>query len=212
MIIELFGLSKTGKTIFKSNLKKLNYRTLDPKELSNNKRVLFFLKYLFKEPRNTIKLFYKLNTNNIYKNIKVRRMRNTYLITTLAKYQYLKGKTGKIFADEMALQSIFMILQKKSDKEEINKVINLLPKSDFIFLFERSKEQRHKIYEKPHPTFSNPTMYPGGWISIDFAKKWMESMEYNYEIIKNVLNEKYKENYSEFTNIEIDLPKIYSTQ
>src|SRR3989344_5166343 len=148
MIIELFGLSKTGKTIFKSNLKKLNYRTLDPKELSNNKRVLFFLKYFFKEPRNTIKLFYKLNTNNIYKNIKVRRMRNTYLITTLAKYQYLKGKTGKIFADEMALQSIFMILQKKSDKEEINKVINLLPKSDFIFLFERSKEQRHKIYEK----------------------------------------------------------------
>ena len=212
MIIELFGLSKTGKTIFKSNLKKLNYRTLDPKELSNNKRLLFFLKYLFKEPRNTIKLFYKLNTNNIYKNIKVRRMRNTYLITTLAKYQYLKGKTGKIFADEMALQSIFMILQKKSDKEEINKVINLLPKSDFIFLFERSKEQRHKIYEKPHPTFSNPTMYPGGWISIDFAKKWMESMEYNYEIIKKILNENYRENYSEFTNIEIDLPKIYSTQ
>jgi len=212
MIIELFGLSKTGKTIFKSNLKKLNYRTLDPKELSNNKRLLFFLKYLFKEPRNTIKLFYKLNTNNIYKNIKVRRMRNTYLMTTLAKYQYLKGKTGKIFADEMALQSIFMILQKKSDKEEINKVINLLPKSDFIFLFERSKEQRHKIYEKPHPAFSNPTMYPGGWISIDFAKKWMESMEYNYEIIKKILNENYRENYSEFTNIEIDLPKIYSTQ
>lgn len=210
MIVELFGLSKTGKTILKNRLKDLNYRTLDPKEITKIKRLVLFTKYLFKHPISTIKLFHILNTNHLSKNFKVRKMRNTYLITILAKYEFIKDKRDRIFADEMAFQSIFMILQEKSNKDEIKRIIDLLPKSDFIFLFERNKEERHKIYHKPHPTFSNPTMYPAGWLDIDYAKEWMKIMEYNYEIIKEIIEKEYKEDPSNFQDIEIKLPKIYT--
>ena len=106
-----------------------------------------------------------------------------------------------------------MILQKKSNEEEISKAINLLPKSNSILLFERSKEQRHEIYKKPHPIFTiNPTMYPGGWINVEYAKQWMENMEYNYEIIKKIIQENYQEDKLILKDLNLKLPKAYSSK
>jgi len=211
MIIEFFGLSKTGKTIFKNQIVNTKYLVLSPESLSPFKKITLFSKYLIKHPINTFYFFYKLNTYNLSKKLKVIKMRNTYLITVLAKYEFVKNSQKKILLEEFFLQSLFMIFQKKSTKSEIKKILTSFPNSDFILLFERPRKERHKIYEKPHTSFNNPTMYPGGWIDIDYAKKWMDVMEYNYEIIKELILENYVE--SSLKDSTLKIPKnvkVYS--
>jgi len=217
MIIEFFGLSKTGKSSLKRKLKEAEYNVLNP--LSFLKKMLFFLKYLIKHPISTSFLFYKLNTNHIefidfklsiYNQFRVLKMRNSYIISLLAKYEKAKKRKGLIFSDELAFQSLFMFFQRKADEQEIRSIIKMLPKSDLLCLFERSREERHKIYSIPHPNFKkNPTMFPGGWINVDYAKAWMNVMEYNYEIIKQIIQKDYKEAKNEFKGIPFKFPKTY---
>jgi len=211
MIIEFFGLSKTGKTNFKNKIVSSEYLILNQESLSPFKKIILFSKYLIKRPINTFYIFYKLNTNNLSKKFKVIKMRNTYLITVLAKYELIKNLQKKILLDEFFLQSLFMIFQKKSTKSEIKKILTSFPNSDFILLFERSKKERYEIYEKPHTSFNNPTMYPGGWIDINYAKKWMEIMEHNYEIIKEIILENYVESTLKDSTLKIPKNvKVYS--
>tara|TARA_Y100000310_G_scaffold39520_1_gene37073 strand:+ start:627 stop:1268 length:642 start_codon:yes stop_codon:yes gene_type:complete len=208
MIIELFGLSKSGKTITASQLRQKGLPVINFENIPRSKKLFLFSNYVIKNPLTTIKLFSILNKNHISNNYKVWKMRNSYLASVLAKYNLIKDRE-RVFTEEFSFQSLFMILQEKASKEEISKTINLLPKSDMIFFFERPKEQRHKIYEKPHPTFKNPSMYPGGWISKEYAKKWMENSEYNHEIIKEIIKEKYKEDPLNLPKLSNN-PKIYS--
>jgi hypothetical protein len=213
MIIELFGLSKTGKTITANSLRTQERYVFDFKKTTTLKKLSLFTNYTLRNPLTTIKLFHLLNKNHISTNYKVWLMRNSYLASVLAKYNLIKNKENQIFIEEFSLQSLFMILQKKSNKTEISKAINLLPKSNSLLLFERSREQRHKIYKKPHPTFRiNPTMYPGGWINVEYAKQWMENMEHNYEIIKEIIQENYQEDKLIFKELNLDLPKVYSSK
>ena len=135
-------------------------------------------------------------------------MRNSYLIGVLAKYEYLKNKKENIFTDEFSLQSIFMILQKKSNEKEIRKIIKKLPKSDYLFLFEGNKEWRHKAYQKKHPVHGG-TLMPGSGIDKDYAEEWMKIMEYNFEIIKKIIFEDYKEDKETFKELKLKYPKIY---
>ena len=60
MIIEFFGLSKTGKTIFKNQIVNAEYLVLSPESLSPFKKITLFSKYLIKHPINTFYFFYKL--------------------------------------------------------------------------------------------------------------------------------------------------------
>src|SRR3989344_6523827 len=100
MIIEFFGLSNTGKFVL-------------------------FIKHLILNPLNSLYLFKKLNSNRIQINFSpgkkslIRKMRNSYLAGVFAKYEYLKNKKDNIFTDEFSLQSLFMILQEKSNEKEI---------------------------------------------------------------------------------------------
>lgn len=209
MIVEFFGLSKTGKSILIRKLENEGKKVVKVNDASFLKKFFFFLKYLAKHPLNFIFLLYKMNTNwvkifrfSFCKYFKVFLMRNSYFIAALSKHERIKHNKENIFSDELLLQSLFMVFQKKSTIEEIKTTLKKLPKSDFVFLFERNKEQRHKIYRIPHPEFNNPTMFPGGWVDKNYAVSWMENMEYNYELIKQEIFTYYKEDKEFFSKIK----------
>ncbi|MDP2672766.1 MAG: hypothetical protein Q8O84_03055 [Nanoarchaeota archaeon] len=214
MIVEFFGLSNTGKSVLKRELEKKGYKVSRPEKISKTMKFFLFVKHLILNPLNSIYLFNELNSNRVQINLSpekkslIRKMRNSYLVGVLAKYEYLKNKEENIFTDEFSLQSLFMILQKKSNEKEIRKIIKKLPKSDYLFLFEGNKEWRHKAYQKKHPIHSG-TLMPGSGIDKDYAEEWMEIMEYNFEIIKKIILENYQEDKETFKELKLKYPKIY---
>ena len=63
----------------------------------------------------------------------------------LGKYESVRKRKGEFFVDEFLLQSIFIILQKKSNENEIKKVLKYLPRTNKILLVESEEEKRYKI-------------------------------------------------------------------
>ena len=214
MIIEFFGLSNSGKSILKRELEKKGYKVSRPEKISKTMKFFLFIKHLILNPLSSIYLFNKLNSNRIQINFSskkkslIRKMRNSYLVGVLAKYEYLKNKKENIFTDELFFQALFMILQKNSNEKEIKQIISKFPKSDYLFLFEGNKEWRHKAYQKKHPIHSG-TLMPGSGIDKDYAEEWMEIMEYNFEIIKKIILQEYIEDKETFKELKLKYPKIY---
>jgi len=214
MIIEFFGLSNTGKSVLKKELEKKGYEVSKSEKISKTMKFFLFIKHLILNPLDSFYLFKKLNSNRIQINFSpgkkslIRKMRNSYLAGVFAKYGYLKNKKDNIFTDEFSLQSLFMILQEKSNEKEIRKIIKKLPGSDYLFLFEGNKEWRHKAYQKKHPIHSG-TLLPGSGIDKDYAEEWMEIMEYNFEIIKKIILQEYIEDKETFKELKLKYPKIY---
>lgn len=214
MIIEFFGLSNTGKSVLKKELEKRGYKVSRTEKLSKTRKFFLFIKHLILNPLDALYLFKKLNSNKIQiplsseKKSAIKKMRNSYLVGVLSKYEYLKNTKQNIFTDEFSFQALFMILQKKGSENEIKKILERLPKSDYLFLFEGKKEWRHKAYQKKHPIHGG-TLMPGSGIDKNYAEKWMEIMEYNFEIIKKIILENYSEDKETFKELKLNYPKIY---
>ena len=189
-VTEVFGLPKAGKTTLTKRIGRRKY-VLNWKEIGRKKKIYLFLKYLILHPLNLAYLFYKLNSNKIkmeHLGIKeyylIWRMRNSYLSATLAKYEYLKEFSEKIIADEFALQSIFMILQKKSDEKEIMEIMGHLPSSGRILIVESKDKERNRRLSKIKK-FTRE-------LDKRYKMKWWKTIEHNYKIIKEILKERYK--------------------
>jgi len=212
MIIEFFGLSKSGKSTLKRRLNQKGYfvsktsvlKTQDPNYIVKS---ISFIKHFIINPLDTIYLFYKLNTNKVpmdislYNRLRIFKMRNFYLVSVLGKYEQIKNKKNKIFADEFSFQSLFMIIQAKSNKKEFINILKKLPKSDYLFLFERDKNKRDIAYRIPHIYKPGATLLPGSWINKDYALALTDSMEYNFKIIKKIIIEYYKRDKDNFKDI-----------
>ncbi len=188
--IELFGLSRSGKTILLKELIKKGNKGILIEDISSQKKLFFLFKYFLKRPIKTLCLFSKLNTNWIISNnislkdyIKIFKMRNSYLASVLAKYQIVKNSKEKIYLDEFLVQSIFMTIQKKSNEEEIAAILDMLPPSGEIMLVESNKKERYKRIKN--------TRFPAQQINKDYSIEWMKNSEYNYKIIKKMLIKKY---------------------
>jgi len=184
MITELFGLSRAGKTTYKQKLIKKGYKTIN--EINDAPKFYYFLKFLMKNPLKTIFFFYKLNSNYlklrkvfIINYLKIFFMRNSYLLGVLAKHEQIKKLKGEIIIDEYFIQSIFIIIQKKSSEKEIKKLLQKLPKVDKLYIIEIDEKTRYNRIKK--------TRFPAQWICLEYAKKWMENSEFNYKIIKKCL-------------------------
>ncbi len=214
MITEFFGLSNTGKSVLKKKLHDKERKVFHTQKTSFLFKLFYFSKFFLIHPLKTFYLFKKLNSNNTRlkmpcsKRFKIFKMRNFYLAFVLAKSEYLRNKDENIFTDEFSFQSLFMILQKKSNEDEIKRILKRLPKSDYLFLFEGKKEWRHKAYQKKHPIHGG-TLMPGSGIDKNYAEKWMEIMEYNFEIIKKIILENYEEDKETFKELKLNYPKIY---
>jgi len=186
MIVEFFGLSRSGKTTMKESLAKKGNKTL--KDQNDLIKFFYFLMFLLKHPVKTTYLFYKLNANylklerfSLINYLKMIIMRNSYLIGVLSKHAPAKKFKGTVVVDEYFIQSIFMILQRKSNTSEIKKLLNILPKSDFVYIVETDSKTRKERFKK--------TRYPAQWIEPEYAHKWMDNSEFNYKIIKKLLLE-----------------------
>jgi len=189
MIIEFFGLSRTGKTTYKEELLRKGYVSIK-EDFSETIKFFYFLKFLIKNLFTTIYLFYKLNSNylklkkfSVANYLKVFFMRNSYLTGVLSKYERIvelnKNFNKHIIADEFSLQSIFMVLQRTASEKEIIKILKILPKSDLVYVLEIDDRIRHERYKK--------TRYPAQWIELEYAKNWMNNSEFNYKLIKKYL-------------------------
>ena len=208
MIVEFFGLSRTGKTTLKNNLlESTNQNKYVSLESSSDVTKLFsFLKFLFSHPGKTSYLFFKLNSNYLKMEkfspvnyLKMIFLRNSYLMGVLAKHESIKKLETQIpmnktiLAEEYLTQAIFMILHKKSNKREIMKLIKILPNPNQLLIFELENEKRLKRYEK--------TRYPAEQIERGYALRWMENTNFNYQILKNLLLNRKKVK-SKLINIE----------
>lgn len=216
MIIEFFGLSNSGKSVFKKEIASKGYAVSLTEKENYARKLILFLNYLFLNPASTIYLFYCLNSNflkvknlSFFKQIRIFLMRNSYLALVLAKYSQANQKKERIFIDEFSFQSLFMIFQKKSKEEEIANVIKRLPRSDFIFLFEGNKSLRYRAYSTPHPFKKGATLLPGSWIDKAYAKEWMKTMEHNFRVAKEIILENYIEDKSTFSKMKFSYPKVY---
>ncbi|MEK6889298.1 MAG: hypothetical protein AABW80_04295 [Nanoarchaeota archaeon] len=216
MIIEFFGLSNSGKSVLKRKLESQGYSVSKPEKLGEVRKTALFFLYLIKNPIKTMKLFWMLNTNNADvnnlstgKRMKIRIMRNSYLAGVLAKYELLRNRKEDIFTDEFSLQSLFMIFQKKADEKSIRKAMEILPKSKILFLFEVSRKERYNAYKKPHPYKKGASHFPGSWIDHEYARKFMDSMEHNYKIIKRIIFEKYRGDKKKFKEIKFAPKKTF---
>ena len=188
-VTEVFGLPKAGKTTLTKRLERRK-EVLNWKGVGGNRKLYYFLKYVFLHPLSSSYLFYKLNSHKIKMDhlggkeySLIWRMRNSYLSSTLAKYEYLKWHKG-IIVDEFALQSMFMILQKKSDKKELWNVMGCLPDSGKILLVETNDKERYGRLSKIKK-FSRD-------LDKEWKMKWWKTIEHNYKIMKEILKERYK--------------------
>ncbi len=182
--IEAFGLSKSGKTTHLRGLKARNHNVLMVQN-SVFKKVIFFIRFFFKNPLTSIYLFYALNSNNIFNNLSFKekltilKMRNFYLAAVLAKIDFISNMKKTCIVDEFSLQSLFMIFSTKSSEDKIKKVMSKLPKSKEVLLFEESQKTRHERIK----SVKNPATKLNSY----YKQKWIENCEYNYELIKKIL-------------------------
>jgi|SRR3989344_388992 len=185
-IIELFGLPKSGKSTFLNKLAEEGKNFLDFDKMPSFRKFLLFLSYLFRHPLNTKYLFYKMNSNwlclkelNLKDYFEIFRMRNSYLMAVLAKYELLKNVKKEVYVDEFIMQSLFMIKQKESSEEELRNIIDKLPKSRKIMILEETKKKRYERWKKIKKPARN--------LNLDFRMKWWSINEKNYEIIKKIM-------------------------
>ena len=190
-IVEIFGLAKSGKTLLFKELIKKGYKGLSHEEISTAQKILFFLEFFLKRPLNTIYFFYKTNTNWIklkslaFKDyFEIFKMRNSYLAAVLSKYEIAKKYKRKILVDEFLLQSLFMILHKKANEQEIRKIMEKMPHSGDILLVEESRKKRlNRLRNRKTPARN---------LNKEFLEIWWTNIEFNYNIVKRMILKKYK--------------------
>ena len=188
--IELVGLSRSGKTTYLKKLIKNGKKGILIEQFSFLDKIFNFFIFLIKHPLRAGYLYYKLNTNNIsikelnFKDyLKIKWLRNSYLSAVFYKYIIAKRIKNEFFIDEFLIQSILMILNKKTNEEKIREVINFLPKSNKILLIETDRKTRYGRIKK--------TRFPAQQINKAFSIEWMKHMEFNFEIIKKILEKEY---------------------
>lgn len=185
--IEIVGLSRSGKTtLLKKILERGEKGFMDWENVSSLTKLFAFLRYLIKNPIKTTRIFSKLNSNRISLNglkpidyFRIWKMRNSYISAVLAKYEMMKSKKQEFFIDEFVIQSIFMILQVKSNEKDILETLQLLPRTGKILIVEDTKKNRYERIKK--------TRFPGEQINRAFAIEWMRNMEFNYGLLKKIL-------------------------
>jgi hypothetical protein len=186
---EVFGLPKAGKTtLLRKSFKQ--EEVLNWNGVSNKRKLALFFSYLSKNTLNSFLLFWKMNTNWIgLKELTwndywvIFRMRNSYLVSVLAKYQHIVDLRKEILTDEFFLQSLFMILHRKSTAREIGEIVKLLGFSRNLVLVEAEDKERYRRLGKIKKFSRN--------LDSKFKMVWWKNIEYNYKLIREGIFEEY---------------------
>lgn len=188
--IELFGLSRSGKTFLLKKLIQDGKSGILNENISFYRKLLLFLEHFVKNPMKTSYVIYKTNINWIFiKNLRIKNylriflLRNSYLAAMFAKYEVSKECKKELFIEEFLIQSLQIIFHKKSSEKEILRLLKILPRSYKILLIESSEKVRYQRIKN--------TRFPGEQVNKDYAVQWMKNTESNYKIIKKILLKNY---------------------
>lgn len=211
IIFEFFGLPKAGKSFYRdrlipSNKNIKNYKSF--KEPSDFFKFFYFLKFFILNPIRTFYLFYILVKRGVYLSsspwisFKAFFMRISYLIGSLSKSEIIKNLEGRVLVEDFTTQALFMIFHQKAKKRELLKVLEILPKPDYLCLFEVEKETRWKRLEEI--TFLDRV------ISRNYSEQWMKNSDENYTLIKGILIDQFKEDSKMRGELQLKPKKSFS--
>ncbi len=191
LLIEFFGLSRTGKTTYRKKLEEKGYKFNSSRQFKRYPiiiRFYYFMKYFVKYPLRTIYFFYKLNSNylklekfSVIQYVKIFLIKNLYLSRVLSDSELARQIKGPVVLEDFSHQAIFMILQRKAFEKEIKILLKILPKPDVLYIFETDKRTRYERLKK--------TRFPHFRFGKDYPERWMRNSEYNYKIIKKIYTE-----------------------
>jgi thymidylate kinase len=175
MIIEFFGPLGSGKSCLARKLvEDKQYKLCDTK--NNLEKYLFSTIYFLLNPFKTISLIKKC----LGRSFVLRKL--ALLNYTMAKYQKARlNRKGKSVMEEGFLQSIFSIIDYPSNKKEIMSYLKNIPLPKLIIYIDvsekiRQKRARQRGYDNPEKMFGKK-----------YSEKWIESMEKNDLILKDLL-------------------------
>jgi len=188
MIIELYGLTRSGKTFVAERLRK-NGATV----IQFDSRIIkycYALFFLFSNFKKSIHLFILLNRNPVLtkslrfsKKIKLILTRNILLLSTMATYKKASFAKGKVIIDEGFFQIIHTSYEREKTTHEIEKIISLLPKPDMLIILNTKRDIRLKRFK----TSGAPREKEFG---SKYFETWHASMEHNDKHIRKVLENK----------------------
>jgi len=188
--IEMFGLTKSGKTTLYKKLIQKGHKGLEFDKLSRLSKIFNFTKFMVKHPIKFSYLFFKMNTNRIRlsslkagERFAIFSTRNSYLSAVFSKYEYSKKKRGTFFVDEFLLQSLFVIKQEKASEKEIRSILSVIPQSSRILLVEEDSKERWKRHKRVKKRARN--------LNKEYRDIWVKNSNFNYNIIRKVLFEEY---------------------
>ena len=189
MIIELYGLTRSGKTYLAKKLNKKGFElaSYNSKFLKYANSFIFFVR----NPIISSDLIHRLNKfsnssvslMNLRKRIKLRIIRNILLLATMASYNKAQSSNEDIILDEGFFQIIHTIYEEKSSKERINEIMNIIPKPDLLVIINSPKKIRMKrLMDKGYPRKDE--------FGEKYFKEWHLTMKHNDLLINKILVEK----------------------
>src|SRR3989344_2236073 len=203
MVVEFFGLPKSGKsTILREIDRKYSgkgievmlskgYYVSSVKGEGLFDKIKLFFRAFVKKPLNIIKLFFILNKNwisvkdMIVKDyVKIFFIRNSYLMAVFSRQEKALKLNKIVFADELLMQSIFMIMQRKSNERELKEIIELLDLRNNIVIIEIDEKERERRSQK------SLREGPVRKLNMNYFKEWRKNQYYNYKIIKKIILDK----------------------
>src|SRR3989344_428519 len=108
---EIFGLSRSGKTTLLNSLKSKGKKTLLAESVTSFQKLINFIFYFLYNPLATLKLFLKLNSLhiknlnlNLIEKLKILKLRNSYLLSVLAKNNIIRKINDSLYLDEFSTQ------------------------------------------------------------------------------------------------------------
>lgn len=185
MILELYGLTGSGKTFLAEKLKRrgLEITKFNSKLQKYSNSLLFMIK----NPLTSFNLFLELNTNscikldklNFSRKVKLRVIRNILLLSTMAHYNKAESKENSL-VDEGFFQIIHTIYERKKNLKSIKRLIDKIKKPDALILLNIKKSLRAKRLKErnlPRKDLFGPVYFDD----------WHNAMEHNDKIIRDLL-------------------------
>ncbi len=205
MIIELYGLTGSGKTYLSKKLEESGFFCI--KFDSKVSKYLTSLSFIFSHPILSAFLLSKINRFSnrstkllpIKKRLKLLLVRSILLLATMSSYKKALRYRGAVILDEGFFQIIHSIFEDEIEEEIIKNLIDKIPKPEILVIVDSTKKSREERF--------NQKGYPR---RDEFGSKyffdWYKVMESNDLKIRKILS---NNNYNILIH-EFDIPKSYS--
>ena len=178
MLIELYGLPGSGKTILAKKIaKEKGYKII--KIRSKRELVFYNLIFLIKHPyKFFVQLFFLINNSNNLKFFYFKLM-NTFLDYN-AKYQKAKKYKNAIL-DQGYFLNVFALFDDAISKEKMKKYLSYLLKPNLLIILDIS-------FNESVERAKNRGYFARENFSEEYKNKWQKAIEKNNELFLNIID------------------------